>query len=275
MIKSEEIINRQFSRAFWGYDIREVDEFLDEIIRGNERAEQELEIAQLRIKMLLEELEHYTGKKETAPETAEETEEPLQKEAQAQPEQGDGSATEQKDAQNGAPEGAKKEEVKMEPVTIRYAKLEDLDAVTAAEATCFPPAEAASRERIEARLKVFPKNFWVAEMDGRVIGFINGMACDRRTIIDEMFADANMHDDAGAWQSVMSIGVLPEYQRHGIAARLMQTLIDDARAAGRKGCTLTCKDRLIHYYAKFGYKDEGISASEHGGAVWYDMVLEF
>ena len=108
MIKSEEIINRQFSRAFWGYDIREVDEFLDEIIRGNERAEQELEIAQLRIKMLLEELEHYTGKKETAPETAEETEEPLQKEAQAQPEQGDGSATEQKDAQNGAPEGAKK-----------------------------------------------------------------------------------------------------------------------------------------------------------------------
>ncbi len=275
MIKSEEIINRQFSRAFWGYDIGEVDEFLDEIIRGNERAEQELEIAQLRIKMLLEELEHYTGKKETAPETAEETEEPLQKEAQAQPEQGDGSATEQKDAQNGAPEGAKKEEVKMEPVTIRYAKLEDLDAVTAAEATCFPPAEAASRERIEARLKVFPKNFWVAEMDGRVIGFINGMACDRRTIIDEMFADANMHDDAGAWQSVMSIGVLPEYQRHGIAARLMQTLIDDARAAGRKGCTLTCKDRLIHYYAKFGYKDEGISASEHGGAVWYDMVLEF
>ena len=275
MIKAEEIINRQFSRAFWGYDIGEVDEFLDEIIRGNERAEQELEIAQLRIKMLLEELEHYTGKKETAPETAEETEEPLQKEAQAQPEQDDGSATEQKDAQNGAPEGAKKEEVKMEPVTIRYAKLEDLDAVTAAEAPCFPPAEAASRERIEARLKVFPKNFWVAEMDGRVIGFINGMACDRRTIIDEMFADANMHDDAGAWQSVMSIGVLPEYQRHGIAARLMQTLIDDARAAGRKGCTLTCKDRLIHYYAKFGYKDEGISASEHGGAVWYDMVLEF
>ena len=275
MIKSEEIINRQFSRAFWGYDIGEVDEFLDEIIRGNERAEQVLEIAHLRIKMLLEELEHYTGKKETAPETAEETEEPLQKEAQAQPEQGDGSATEQKDAQNGAPEGAKKEEVKMEPVTIRYAKLEDLDAVTAAEATCFPPAEAASRERIEARLKVFPKNFWVAEMDGRVIGFINGMACDRRTIIDEMFADANMHDDAGAWQSVMSIGVLPEYQRHGIAARLMQTLIDDARAAGRKGCTLTCKDRLIHYYAKFGYKDEGVSVSEHGGAVWYDMVLEF
>ena len=60
MIKSEEIINRQFSRAFWGYDIGEVDEFLDEIIRGNERAEQELEIAQLRIKMLLENCKYFS-----------------------------------------------------------------------------------------------------------------------------------------------------------------------------------------------------------------------
>ena len=68
MIKAEEIINKQFSRAFWGYDIGEVDTFLDEIVRANERAEQELEIAQLRIRMLLEELEHYTGKREDAKE---------------------------------------------------------------------------------------------------------------------------------------------------------------------------------------------------------------
>ena len=43
MIKAEEIINKQFSRAFWGYDIGEVDTILDEIVRANERAEQELE----------------------------------------------------------------------------------------------------------------------------------------------------------------------------------------------------------------------------------------
>ena len=123
----------------------------------------------------------------------------------------------------------------MKQITIRYVKPEDLDAVTAVEAVCFPPAEAATRERIEARIQAFPKNFWVAETDGRVAGFINGMACGRRTIVDEMFENAGMHDDAGAWQSVMSIAVLPEFQKHGVAARLMRTLIDDARAAGRKG----------------------------------------
>ncbi len=52
----QEIINRKFSRAFQGYDIGEVDAFLDEIIRDMERMEQELQLLELRNKMLLEEL---------------------------------------------------------------------------------------------------------------------------------------------------------------------------------------------------------------------------
>lgn len=52
----QEIVNRKFSRAFQGYDIGEVDVFLDEIIRDMERMEQELQLLELRNKMLLEEL---------------------------------------------------------------------------------------------------------------------------------------------------------------------------------------------------------------------------
>ena len=29
------------------------------------------------------------------------------------------------------------------------------------------------------------------------------------------------------------------------------------------------------FYEQFGYKSLGVSASVHGGAVWYDMILEF
>ena len=54
---------------------------------------------------------------------------------------------------------------------------------------------------------------------------------------------------------------------------LMEHMIGDARAKGRRGSILTCKDRLIHYYEKFGYKNMGVSASVHGGAVWYDMLF--
>ncbi len=53
----QKIINKHFQRSFLGYDVEEVDAFLDEIIRDMERAEQEMGIARLRIRMLLEELE--------------------------------------------------------------------------------------------------------------------------------------------------------------------------------------------------------------------------
>ena len=50
----------------------------------------------------------------------------------------------------------------------------------------------------------------------------------------------------------------------------------DARKQGRKGLVLTCKDRLVHYYAKFGFADEGVSdKSTHGNAVWHQMRLTF
>ena len=45
---------------------------------------------------------------------------------------------------------------------------------------------------------------------------------------------------------------------------------------GRKGLVLTCKERLIHYYAKFGFVDEGVSEkSTHGNVVWHQMRLTF
>lgn len=55
-MQAEEIINRKFSRAFRGYDIGEVDAFLDEILRDQERMEQELALLQVRNKMLLDEI---------------------------------------------------------------------------------------------------------------------------------------------------------------------------------------------------------------------------
>lgn len=47
-------------------------------------------------------------------------------------------------------------------------------------------------------------------------------------------------------------------------------LIADSMKQGRKGIVLTCKDQLIPFYQKFD-----LSASTHGGAVWYQMRLIF
>ena len=158
---------------------------------------------------------------------------------------------------------------------IRTATMEDLEAVTAVEAACFPAAEAATRDEFAARLAVYPNHFWLLEEDGRLVSFINGLVSDEPTIRDEVFADAAFHNEQGAWQMVFGVNTLPEYRRRGLAGEVMRRVIADAKAQGRKGCVLTCKDRLVHYYETFGYRSEGVSASTHGGAVWYDMRLTF
>ncbi len=159
-------------------------------------------------------------------------------------------------------------------IIIRQVMPEDLDAVARVEAVCFPKAEAASRVSFAQRIRMFPECFFVAEREGEIIGFINGCATDSPVISDEMFEDAGCHKRDGIYQSIFGLDVIPEHRKQGVAARLMRHLIEDARAKGRRGVILTCKDRLIRYYEGFGYKSKGISQSVHGGAVWYDMILD-
>ena len=79
----------------------------------------------------------------------------------------------------------------------------------------------------------------------------------------------------GAWQMIFGVDTIPAYRRRGCAAMLLEHVIAEARRQGRKGLVLTCKDRLVHYYAKFGFVSEGISGSTHGDVTWYQMRLTF
>ena len=158
---------------------------------------------------------------------------------------------------------------------IRQVTMEDLDRVTQVEAVCFPPAEAAGKESFRARIERFPDSFFVAEMDGEIVGFINGAVTDERTIRDKMFEDASLHNPQGRYQSIFGLDVVPEQRNRGIAGELMEHMIEDARQKGRRGLILTCKDRLLGFYERCGYNCLGVSASVHGGAVGYDMILEF
>lgn len=158
---------------------------------------------------------------------------------------------------------------------IRTATMADLPRVAAVEAACFPAAEAATEADFAARLAVYPNHFWLLEQDGELISFINGMVSDEPDLRDEMYADASLHDEAGAWQMIFGVNTLPQYRRRGMAARVMERVIADAKAQGRKGCVLTCKDQLVHYYETFGFRNEGVSSSTHGGVVWYAMRLTF
>ena len=159
---------------------------------------------------------------------------------------------------------------------IRTAVLADLPAVTAVEAACFPAAEAATEADFAKRLAVYPNHFWLMEDDnGSLVSFVNGLVTDEPHLRDEMYANAGFHDENGAWQMIFGVNTLPAYRRQGLAELVLRQAIDDAKAQGRKGCVLTCKEKLLHYYGKLGFVNEGVSQSTHGGVVWYEMRLTF
>ena len=159
---------------------------------------------------------------------------------------------------------------------IRTAAMADLAAITAVEATCFPAAEAATEADFAKRLAIYPDHFWVLEKeDGTIVTFVDGLVTDEPNLRDEMYSDASFHDARGAWQMIFGVNTMPEHRGQGLAEKVLWQVIADARAQGRKGCVLTCKDKLVHYYEKFGFQNEGVSQSTHGGVVWYDMRLTF
>lgn len=157
---------------------------------------------------------------------------------------------------------------------IRKVERNDLDAVTKLESICFPKEEAATRDSLEYRMVTFPESFYVAVEENEIIGFVNGCITDSLVISDDLFEPGGGHNPNGKNQTIFGLLVDPGHQNKGIAAKLMNYIMEAARYAGREKMILTCKEHLIKYYEGFGYVNQGVSKSTHGGAVWYDMVAD-
>ena len=154
---------------------------------------------------------------------------------------------------------------------IRTAKVSDLDQIAQVEAECFPPAEAASREQFAGRLAHFASHFWLMFDGTRLISFVDGLVTDEETLTDYMYSHPELHNESGKWQMIFGVNTIPSYRHKGYAGELIRRAINDSREHGRKGLVLTCKDRLVEWYSRFGFVNEGRSESVHGGAVWCEL----
>ena len=159
---------------------------------------------------------------------------------------------------------------------ITYAAEEDIPAIAAVEAACFPAAEAATEKEFVERVRHYGNHFWLLHDAGKLIAFVDGFVTNEPDLTDEMYENAAMHNENGAWQMIFGVNTLPAYRKHGYAGALLRRAIDDAKQQGRRGLVLTCKEKLLPYYAKFGFADEGVSEkSTHGNVVWHQMRLPF
>ena len=159
---------------------------------------------------------------------------------------------------------------------IKKAKPEDTDKIAEVEAACFPEKEAASAERIAERVRTYPEGFWLGFDDFRqLICYVGGPVTMEKDLTDEMYADPSCHTADGDWQMIFSVCTLPDHRHQGLGTWILNRAIREARSKERKGVVLTCKEPMISFYERFGFVNEGLSESEHGGAPWYQMRLVF
>ena len=81
---------------------------------------------------------------------------------------------------------------------ITYAEEKDIAAIAAAEATCFPPAEAATEQEFVERIKYYGNHFWLLYDADKLIAFVDGFVTDEPDLTDAMYENACMHNENGA-----------------------------------------------------------------------------
>jgi ribosomal protein S18 acetylase RimI-like enzyme len=161
----------------------------------------------------------------------------------------------------------------VDEIIIRNVRPTDLEECYLVEISGFPPEEAASRETIRLRIDTFPQGFFVAEIDGGVIGILNSAATNKGDISDEELKQLIGHDPDGKNLVVFALVVLPDFQKRGIANQLMMRFVEEAREHKKENVLLMCKQHLIAYYERMGFAHVGLSRSTHGGAEWHEMRL--
>ncbi|NRA98418.1 MAG: GNAT family N-acetyltransferase [Rhodobacteraceae bacterium] len=157
---------------------------------------------------------------------------------------------------------------------LRTARPTDAGRCHAIESAAYPPDEAATLPKIIHRIEAFPQGFLVLEVGGQIVGFINSGCTDAVDLGDDGIKDLCGHDPEAANVVILSVVVDPAHQGHGHARVLMADFIERMRDLGKTSIFLICKDPLIPFYERAGFRYLRPSASAHGGAVWHEMVQD-
>lgn len=154
---------------------------------------------------------------------------------------------------------------------ITPVKMTDLAQLLAIEKAGFSADEAGSEPAYRDRIEKLSDTFLVAREGETVLGFIVGPAVAERFIEDEMFVTTPTNLAHGGHQLVFTLAVSPLARHQKIGSQLLTALEKVARKAQRASVSLTCLERLIPFYERNGYQNQGVAASSHAGETWYNL----
>ncbi|WP_297815990.1 GNAT family N-acetyltransferase [uncultured Lactobacillus sp.] len=160
---------------------------------------------------------------------------------------------------------------------IRTVRMSDLDAIVELESSAFDMPQEMTRKDMIGRIENYPDTFLVAQKDGKVVGHVFGPAAVDRYIKDELYFKNHPNRKEDQYQTILSLAVLPEVRKNGIATQLLMQMDKIAKKAGRKAVSLTCLPELFNFYEKRGFVNEGKTSEDipdPDGVSSYNMVKE-
>ncbi|PIA93010.1 hypothetical protein CB0940_04109 [Cercospora beticola] len=184
--------------------------------------------------------------------------------------------------------------------------LSDVESCVRLEDAAFPPAERASREKFQYRLKncgelslgIFtseenseattastasPAWSGAPERKSILLGHIVSTMTTSSTVTDDDMSiptadnpDSKLgHKPEGRTVCIHSLAVLPEYQGRSLGGTLMKAYLHRLKTQSvADRAALIAHDHLLPYYERFGFKNLGPSKAQFGGGGWYDMTVE-
>ena len=145
---------------------------------------------------------------------------------------------------------------------IRTVTMDDLNEVVELESDAFKMTKKQTEQDMIGRIENYPDTFLVAQEDGKVIGHIFGPAFNKRYIEDELYFKNHPNRKTDHYQMVLSLAVLPEYRKQGVATKLIEALAQEAIKQNRQAISLTCLPKLIKFYEKRGFHNEGETSDD-------------
>ena len=145
---------------------------------------------------------------------------------------------------------------------IRRVTMDDLEEVVNLESAAFKMTKEQTRDDMVGRIENYPDTFLVAQEDGKVIGHIFGPTFNKRYIEDELYFENHPNQKDDRYQMVLSLAVLPEYRKQGVATKLIEAMTQEARKQNRQAISLTCLPKLIKFYEKRGFHNEGKTSDD-------------
>lgn len=157
---------------------------------------------------------------------------------------------------------------------FRNVRNDELSQAINIEKTCFPPNEACSEKSMKERVEEASELFLVAvdKKTGKLAGYLIGIATNETSFRDEFFTDISLNDIKGKNVMLLSLGVLPEYRGQGLAREIVNQYSLKEKNNNRDKLYLTCLDKKVVMYKKFGFEDMGIANSSWGDEEWHEMI---